>query len=89
MGERLGQPPTSAPPTGSKPRGITAGTRPPAQIYRQEAARLRSMATSPTFSHIRDELLDVARLYDRLSAQGEGITAHRFGEPFPRASRGG
>jgi len=47
------------------------------------------MAASPMFSHVRDGLNELARLYDRLSAQVEEITAHRFGKPFALRSRGG
>ena len=85
MGEYLGNVPAFSPPPGSRAPVLKA----PAEVYRQEAARLCSMAASPMFSHVRDGLNELARLYDRLSAQVEEITAHRFGKPFALRSRGG
>ncbi len=58
----------------------------PAQIYRQEAARLRSMAESQTFSHVRDGLLEVADNYEHMADQAEIITSHTFGRPLRRGS---
>jgi len=58
----------------------------PADIYRREAARLRSMATSEKFSAVRDGLLNVARQYDVLADQSAGIRRHTFGRPLSRPS---
>jgi len=56
----------------------------PAVIYRQEAARLRSMAESETFMSVRQSLLEVAQQYDVLAAQADEINAHTFGRPLAR-----
>jgi len=61
----------------------------PADIYRREAARLRSMAGSEKFAAVRDGLLNVARQYDVLADQSAGIRRHTFGRPLSRPSLDG
>lgn len=55
-----------------------------AEFYRQEAARLRSMATSPIFYEVRYGLLSMAEEYDRMADQREELDHHVFGQPFAR-----
>lgn len=57
-----------------------------AEIYRQEAARLRQLANTNSFSYVRDNMLDIARQYDLLSEQAEHLREHGFGRPFRRRS---
>lgn len=56
----------------------------PAEFYRREADRLRSMAESYLFDDVRDGLLNVAHHYDVLAAQNAAIFGHKFGQPLTR-----
>ena len=58
----------------------------PAEFYRREAARLRSMADSNQFNDVRNGLLNVARHYDVLADQAGAIHRHTFGRPVTRPS---
>jgi hypothetical protein len=58
----------------------------PAEFYRREAERLRSMAASDQFDDVRDNLVAVAHLYDVLAGQADGLQGHRFGTAFIPAS---
>ncbi|HEX9465187.1 MAG TPA: hypothetical protein VGB82_21500 [Alphaproteobacteria bacterium] len=58
----------------------------PAEFYRREAARLRSMADSHIFSDVQQGLLNVARQYDVLADQAAGIQRHTFGRRLTRPS---
>lgn len=58
----------------------------PAEFYRREAARLRTMAASHQFGDVRDGLLNVARHYDVLADQAGAISRHTFGQPLTRPS---
>lgn len=58
----------------------------PAEFYRREAARLRSMAESRQFDDVRDALVNVARHYEVLADQAAAIHRHTFGHPFTRPS---
>lgn len=57
-----------------------------AEVYRREAERLRTMADSATYTHVREGFLEMARTYDVMSAQADEITDHSFGQPFARHS---
>lgn len=58
----------------------------PAEFYRREAARLRSMAASRQFDDVREGLLNVARHYEVLADQAAAIHRHTFGHPLTRPS---
>lgn len=58
----------------------------PADFYRREAARLRSMAESNQFDDVREGLMNVARHYDVLADQAGAIHRHTFGQRFSRPS---
>ena len=58
----------------------------PADFYRREASRLRSMADSNQFDDVRDGLLNVARHYEVLADQAAAIHRHTFGQRFSRPS---
>jgi hypothetical protein len=60
----------------------------PAEFYRREADRLRSMADSHLFDDVREGLLTVAHHYDVLAGQSAAIRGHTFGQPLTRP-RGG
>ncbi len=57
----------------------------PAEIYRREADRLRSMAEAEAYCGVRDGLLAVARQYEVMAAQAEDMRQHEFGRPLRRA----
>lgn len=59
----------------------------PAEFYRREAGRLRSMADSHLFDDVREGLLNVARHYDVLAEQSAAIRGHSFGRPFGLAGQ--
>lgn len=59
-----------------------------AEVYRREADRLRTMAESATYTHVRDGFLDMARLYDVMAEQAMEIQDHKFGHPFARRGSG-
>ncbi len=54
----------------------------PAEFYRREADRLRSMAESPIFYDVREDLLRMAGEYDILAGQRERLDRHCFGRAF-------
>jgi hypothetical protein len=56
----------------------------PAEFYRREADRLRSMADSPIFYDVRSGLLDMAERYDGMAEQAALMQAHTFGRPSGR-----
>jgi len=56
----------------------------PSTSYRTEAARLRAMAASSEYHDVREGLLCIAREYDLLANQRDGLHCHRFGEPLRR-----
>ncbi|MBV8535064.1 MAG: hypothetical protein JO128_05695 [Alphaproteobacteria bacterium] len=56
----------------------------PAEFYRREADRLRSMADSPMFYDVRCGLLGMAERYDDMAEQAALMRAHAFGQPFGR-----
>jgi len=51
----------------------------PAEFYRREADRLRSMAESPIFYDVRPGLLDMAERYDSMAEQATRMRAQPFG----------
>lgn len=59
----------------------------PAEFYRREADRLRSMADSHLFDDVREGLLNVAHHYDVLAEQSAAIHNHAFGQPLSRPAR--
>ena len=80
---------TQIPPPTHQRLGAWSGTysnMTPAEVYRCEADRLRTMAESMTYSHVCDGFLDMARQYDVLAEQAESISGHSFGQPFRRRS---
>lgn len=56
----------------------------PAEFYRREAERLRSMADSPAFYDVRSGLLDMAERYAGMAEQAALMRAHTFGQTFGR-----
>ena len=60
----------------------------PDEFYRREADRLRSMADSPIFYDVRDGLLRMAKEYDILAGQCDGLRRHSFDRPLERALGG-
>jgi hypothetical protein len=58
----------------------------PAEFYRREADRLRTMAAADMFKDVRDNLLKVARQYDAMATQAAKLLDHRFGAPFISAA---
>ena len=60
----------------------------PASVYRQEAARLRSMAESDTFARVRADLLAIARQYDVLAAQADDMAGQVPGRRLGGAGPG-
>lgn len=54
----------------------------PAEFYRREAERLRSMADTHMFADVRDGLIKVAQQYEVLADQADGLHRHTFGTPF-------
>lgn len=75
--------PTLSPPSPPVHRPPPAGVT-PSEFYRAEAARLRDMAASSTYHDVRGGLLCIARDYDLLADQRDGLLHHRFGEPLRR-----
>jgi hypothetical protein len=65
------------------PQQRTAGLS-PSTYYRTEAARLRDMAASSEYHDVREGLLCIAREYDLLADQRDGLLHHRFGQPLRR-----
>lgn len=59
----------------------------PAEIYRREADRLRTMANSDIYGAVRDGLLAIANQYEVLADQSHGIHNHAFGRPLVRTGR--
>jgi hypothetical protein len=59
----------------------------PAEIYRREADRLRTMANSDIYGAVRDGLLAIANQYEVLADQSHGIHNHAFGRPLVRSGR--
>ena len=68
--------PTRTAPALSAPR--------PSEFYRAEAARLRDMADSSEYHGVREGLRCIAREYELLADQRDGLLHHRFGEPLRR-----
>lgn len=64
-------------------RSSSAGLS-PSEFYRAEAARLRDMAASSDYREVREGLRCIAREYDLLADQRDGLLHHRFGEPLRR-----
>jgi len=64
-------------------RTLPAG-RSPSEFYRAESARLRDMAASSDYHDVREGLTCIAREYDLLADQRDGLLRHRFGEPLRR-----
>lgn len=56
----------------------------PGTFYRREAERLRSMAESDIFADVRNGLITVARQYEVMADQAEGLHRHTFGTPLAR-----
>jgi hypothetical protein len=56
----------------------------PAAIYRHEAARLRTLADQRAYRIVRENMLEIARQYDLMAEQADGIRHHSFGRPFGR-----
>ena len=54
------------------------------EFYRTEAARLREMADSSDYHDVREGLRCIAREYELLADQRDGLLHHRFGEPLRR-----
>ena len=54
------------------------------EFYRAEAARLRDMARSSDYHQVRDGLRCIAREYELLADQRDGLLHHRFGRPLRR-----
>jgi len=61
-----------------------SGALSPSEFYRAEAARLRDMAASSDYHGVREGLRCIAREYDLLADQRDGLLHHRFGEPLRR-----
>lgn len=59
----------------------------PAEIYRREADRLRTMAASDIYGSVRDGLLAIAEQYDVLADQSHNMRNHAFGRPLLRGGR--
>ncbi len=49
-----------------------------AEHYRREAARLRALAETSTFSEVRDDLAGIAQDYEELAQQRDAV-ARRYG----------
>ncbi len=57
----------------------------PSGFYRAEARRLRDMAVSSDYHDVREGLMCIAREYELLADQRDGLLHHRFGEPLRRS----
>ncbi len=60
----------------------------PADLYRHNAARLRGLADQSDYRIVREDMLEIARQYDLMAEQADGIRQHRFGRPFGRRPNG-
>ena len=49
----------------------------PAEFFWREAERLYSMAEAEMFADVRDDLLDMARRYERLADRRERVVQYR------------
>jgi hypothetical protein len=65
-------------------RGMPANQQ-PAEFYRREADRLRTMTDSPIFFDVRSGLLDMVEGYEAMAEQSAIVRAHKFGQPFGRS----